>query len=261
MVLFTVRILQNLKKACLLSVVLVATITSGVTSAPADTLNIYDPYEKTNRHTHAFNTTVDSYVIRPASQGYTYVTPGLIQLLVHNGLTHLTLPGVFINSLLSGNLSQAVDIFGRFTINTLMGAGGLLDPATDIGIPNHRADFGTTLASYGVEQGAYIELPFFGPSTVRHTFGRIVDMALSPTAYFGNVIEVSSVVSPSLTAADIMDKRSRNKKTIDYILYGTEDSYASLRSVYLQNRQRVLQQFQGDQEPVKTLPDIYSDPM
>lgn len=253
--------LRNLLKAGAVSIA-ATTILSGCatkTQPPATKLQVVDPYEQTNRKIHSFNVGLDKYAVRPVSQTYDYVTPGLFQLLIHNGLNHLSLPNVFINNVLSGNIEQAGDTLARFTVNTLMGAGGLLDPASDMRIPRHRADFGTTLARYGVQQGPYVELPVFGPSTVRDAIGRVADIGLSPTTYLGSVVDIPSATGPAIAATKVVDVRTRNADAIDYILYKTEDSYTSAKSVYLQNRQQITGNLSKNQS-VNTIPDIYADP-
>jgi phospholipid-binding lipoprotein MlaA len=246
-------------RTCIAIPLLTAVVLSGCASSANMKMDARDPYEATNRKIHRFNVSLDKYAVRPISKTYNTVTPGLLQLLIHNGLNHLNLPRVFVNNVLSGNFYHAADTLGRFAVNTLMGAGGLLDPATDLGIPRHKSDFGITLAIYGVPQGAYIELPFLGPSSVRHTIGRVVDMGFSPTTYFGNGIDIAPAYGTAATGMRIIDQRTQNNDTIDYIFYSSEDSYASLKSVYLQNRQRILENIEEEGQ-INSLPDIYADP-
>ncbi|MEM8754753.1 MAG: MlaA family lipoprotein, partial [Pseudomonadota bacterium] len=97
---------------------------AGCASAPAEPgALIADPYESTNRSFHAFNKGVDTVIVRPVAQAYDFATPELFKHLLGNGLQHLRLPGIFINRLLQGDAEAAGEVLGRFTLNTLMGAG------------------------------------------------------------------------------------------------------------------------------------------
>lgn len=215
-----------------------------------------DPHEDTNRSIHEFNVGLDTAVLQPLAQGYDLVTPDLLQLLLGNGFSHLDLPGIFVNQLLQGEGELALDTLGRFTINTLIGAGGLLDPATEFGLPKRETDFGITLAKSGAGEGSYLVLPLFGPSTGRDVVGRVVDIALQPTTYLGLLDpSLDMTVSAAVMAAETVDARDRNKAVIDDVLYGSEDSYVTLRSVYLQRRRAMVA---GEEGGAEALPDIFN---
>ncbi len=210
----------------------------GCASTPTSGVN--DPYENLNRDIHEFNKGVDRYAIRPASDAYDTVTPELVQFLVANALNHLELPRDFANNLLSGRWEPAALTFARFGINTLVGAGGLLDPATDVGVNKQDADFGLTLATYGAAEGIYYEIPLLGPTTVRDTVGRVVDIAFAPTTYVGGPI-----VGATETGLRIADTRQANRSAIDNALYESPDSYLTARTFYLQSRRARARQLQG----------------
>lgn len=142
----------------------------------------------------------------------------------------------------------------RFLVNSTVGLGGVFDPATEFGMPEAtRTDFGETLHVWGAPQGGYVELPFIGPSTERDTVGLVVDIFTNPLSYvldspenyYGTVASFSSGLS----------NRGRYAETIDSILYGSADSYAQLRSLYLQNRGFQLGNSGGD-----AYLDPYDDP-
>jgi len=113
-----------------------------------------------------------------------------------------------------------------------------------------------TLGRAGVEEGAYLVLPFFGPSTTRDLGGRAGDLALSPLTYTG-FLEVTAldVLSPTTGVVEVIDDRNRNADLIDDVLYGSEDSYVSLRTIYLQRRDALI----GGDDPGAALPDIFDD--
>lgn len=212
-----------------------------------------DPYESVNRVFHKGNVTLDRYVLRPVSQGYGFVTPTLFKVLVGNGFNHIDLIGDTVNHGFQGDGSAALRGVGRFTINTVLGAGGLLDPATEFGLPKEDTDFGITLGTWGVGEGGYLVLPFLGPATVRDLAGSAVDRALDPLSYVGPLTALDGL-SPALSVVEIVDARDRNADLVDEVLYESADSYVTLRSVYLQRRRS---QIAGD---TASLPDIFDTP-
>ncbi|MEM7498498.1 MAG: VacJ family lipoprotein [Pseudomonadota bacterium] len=197
-----------------------------------------DPYENTNRAIHDFNVTLDENVLRPIAKGYDVVAVGPTKLLIGNGLSHLELPIDFVNYLLQGEARAAGRTLARFTLNTTLGAGGLLDPATEFGIPREETDFGVTLGKWGVGSGPYLVLPLLGPSNPRDLGGFVVDRAFSPTTYtsfggpdaLGHAALGTRVIEP-------IHERNANADLIDEVLYESPDSYVTLRSIYLQRRQ------------------------
>ncbi|MEL6766967.1 MAG: VacJ family lipoprotein [Pseudomonadota bacterium] len=212
-----------------------------------------DPYEGTNRAIHDFNVTLDENVLRPVAKGYDVVAFGPTKLMIGNGLSHLELPVDFVNYLLQGEGRAAGRTLGRFVLNTTLGAGGLLDPATEMGIPREETDFGVTLGKWGVGSGPYLVLPLIGPSNPRDLGGFVVDRAFSPGTYtflggpdaLGRATLGAAVIEP-------IHERNANADLIDELLYESPDSYVTLRSIYLQRRQA---QISGG----GAAPDIFDD--
>jgi phospholipid-binding lipoprotein MlaA len=214
-----------------------------------------DNYEGTARKVHEFNIAVDRTIVRPLSQGYDAVTPATIKHVIGNGFSHLTLPRDFANHLMQGEIKHALETLGRFTINTVLGAGGFLDPATEFGLPKQDTDFGITLAKHGSGEGSYLVLPLIGPTTERDAVGWVVDLAFAPTTYIGFVKPgLSPEVPLSMYTLRTVDFRDRNRAVIDDLLYESDDSYVSLRAVYLQNRRAMVA---GEEGTAETLPDIF----
>jgi phospholipid-binding lipoprotein MlaA len=147
------------------------------TADPGAELSATDTHEGFNRNMLDFNLALDRNLLRPAAQGYDFATPALVKHLLGNGFSHLDLPGDFANYLLQGETGPALETLGRFTINTVLGAGGFLDPATEFGLIRNNTDFGITLGKHGVDEGTYWVLPILGSTTTRDTFGDIVDLA------------------------------------------------------------------------------------
>lgn len=212
-----------------------------------------DPYEGFNRRMHSVNLVLDRNIIRPAAQGYDTVTPELFQHLIGNGLDFLDQPQYLANYLLQGDIEASLRVLGRITLNTVLGV-GLLDPATEFGLPSEPTDFGITLGKWGVGEGAYLVLPAFGPTTFRDLGGDIVDRGFTPSTYVGLFTDVD-LFGPTVAVVGVIDQRDRNADLIDEVLYNSPDSYVTLRSVYLQRRRALIQ---GETSP-DSLPDIFDD--
>ncbi len=240
-----------------LLIVCAALVAAGCTAAdgPRDGFAATDPYESFNRSILKGNLRADTYIVRPATVAYDTATPELVQHLVSNGLSHLGLATDFANYLLQADLNGSAKTLGRFALNTVLGAGGLLNPADEFGLRREANDFGLTLARYGVGEGPYLVLPLLGPTTLRDASGFVVDRAFSPTAYVGLVGSLDAV-GPVTTGLGFIDARNRNFEIIDDVLYKSEDPYVTLRAAYLQRRRAAVG---GEETPGSRLPDIFDD--
>ena len=218
---------------------------------------IADPFERTNREFHEFNVGVDLVLVRPATYIYDQVTPALFQHMISNFVDHIRLPVIAINNVLQGDLDEALDTVGRFGVNTLMGAGGLLDPATelDLGLEYRNDDFGLTLAAWGVEEGPFLVAPFFGPLTQRDSIGLAGNIAINPLTYvtFGGG-DAQALATAGQVVAPIIVARDENFALVDQLFYESEDSYVATRTAYILNRRARVND--GDVAP-ETLPDIF----
>jgi phospholipid-binding lipoprotein MlaA len=217
----------------------------------------FDPNERSNRKMHQFNLGVDKVIFRPASTGYTSVIPDPIIESVGSFAENLSMPRVMVNGLLQGDLKTAGIALSRFVINTTVGFAGLADVATNFEIPQVDADFGQTLHVWGFKEGAYLELPFFGPSNERDAAGLVMDLLTNPLTYYvHNPIDNAGVFAEVL---DRMGDRGRYSATVDSILYESADSYAQARLIYLQNRRFELAG-SGDDAYSDPYTDVYADP-
>lgn len=238
---------------------LAGTLLSGAcaSTSPAEGQLIADPYESFNRDVHAFNVGLDQVVLRPVSAGYRTLTPALTQDLVSNFVDHVRLPVIFINNALQGDVAGAAETAGRFTVNTVMGAAGLLDPATEMGLPLRDTDFGVTLARYGVEEGVFWMLPVFGPATTRDVAGRAGNIGLNPLTYvsFGGGSAQNLAIAGEIVLPPIVF-RAENMALVDDLLYGSEDSYVTVRTGYVQNRRN---QIRGGEVDIEALPDVFAE--
>jgi len=212
-----------------------------------------DPLEGFNRAMHGVNKGLDTAVLRPLSKGYEYAVPETIKHVVNNEVRYVQLPVSFTNSVLQGDVERAGDTLARIMVNTTLGGLGALDPATEIGIPEHSEDFGQTLAVWGVGSGPYIELPLLGPTTVRDGLSRVGDNALNPLTYIGQGATVTAIKAAE-TPIRIVDTRYRFGSLIDEVLYENDDSYSIVRNTYLQRRRNAILNGQVTEE---VLPDIY----
>ncbi|MGO1070773.1 MlaA family lipoprotein [Lysobacter sp. CA199] len=198
--------------------------------APANVPSAYDPWEKYNRRMHRFNMAVDRGVARPLARAYSKVVPRPIRLGVSNFFNNLGQPVSILNALLQGKPKQAFQSLGRFALNTTLGIGGIFDPATAAKLPNRSEDFGQTLGIWGWKRSRYVELPFFGPRTVRDTFGMVGDAPLSPLRH----IERDRIRIP-LQGLQLVDVRAQ-LLPLDSLREGAEDEYALIRDSWMQRR-------------------------
>jgi phospholipid-binding lipoprotein MlaA len=212
-------------------------------SGSASTQGIYDPFEPTNRAVHALNKGLDRALVSPGANAYG-VVPEPVRQSLSNLADTLSLPGSFANHLLQGNVEGAGRNAAQFAVNAVFGLGGLLDVATEAGIPRDKTDFGETLHVWGVGEGPYVELPILGPSTARDAVGEVVDIVLDP---LNGVFEGDDAVAVRvLKALSRLNDRKRYSNTVDSILYDSADSYAQARLLYLQNRRFELGETSGD---------------
>ncbi|MCW6029367.1 VacJ family lipoprotein [Stenotrophomonas sp. SRS1] len=190
----------------------------------------YDPWEPFNRKVHSFNNVVDRAVARPLATAYTRVVPRFARTGVTNFFSNLRAPVTITNQLLQGRPDDAWDSLGRFLMNSTLGLGGLFDPASKAMVPRRSEDFGQTLGAWGWRGSRYVELPFFGPRTVRDVFGLAGDIPLSPI----RTIEEDKV-RIGLQGLQLVDMRSQ-LMALDDIRDNAVDEYALTRDAWLQRR-------------------------
>jgi len=198
-----------------------------------DALNVYDPLESLNRRIYHFNYRFDQWVFLPVVNGYRYVTPRFVRTGVSNFFNNLSDVSSLANSVLQLKLKRSGQITARVMFNTLLGVGGLWDPATKMGLPRQSEDFGQTLGFYGVSDGPYLMLPIFGPSNVRDTTGLVVDYVGEQEANFLGFADVSDD-HPELTVLRAVDKR--HTTSFRYGQLNSPFEYEKVRYVYTQAR-------------------------
>ena len=195
-----------------------------------------DPLEGFNRAMFGLHQKLDRALYRPAAMGYRHVVPKPVRSGLRNFFSNLTEPVVFLNYLLQLRFGKAAETLARFAINSTVGLAGFIDVARGKGIrlPHRDNDLGDTLAYWGVGPGPYIFLPLLGPTTLRDVLGGPVDGAILPLAvgkpFTDWRYQVASGVIPGL------DMRAESDADLKALLGGAVDPYATLRSVWLQNR-------------------------
>ena len=236
----------------LMGLVLCQAVAACATTPPsAEALANNDPYEQTNRETLKLNGKIDKYFVIPTVGLYFLLVPEPGRRGVHNFLGNLELPTIFVNDMLQGEVSRAGKSAWRLVINSTLGLGGFLDPATKMGIPGHGEDFGQTLAVWGVGEGPYLVLPFLGPSNPRDAAGLAVDVAMDPT----NQIHFKQHIwwDAGRIYFTLLDLRAQTYQTIQGIQRSSVDYYSSLRSLYRQMRN---QEIRNGRKPGQDLPDF-----
>lgn len=202
---------------------------------PSGVVNPDDPYEGWNRKVHSFNMGVDKAVMRPVSNTYSAITPKPLKEGITNILRNIRQPWIFVNDLLQGEFGRAKGTFDRFFLNTVFGLGGIFDVAHAAGLEYHEEDFGQTLAVWGVKPGAYLVLPFLGPSNLRDGLGFGVDFVGNVGEIGLDKMDVEGLQMTQLTLK-VIDARYRATGTFE-ALDQERDSYTFMRSAWLQNRQ------------------------
>ncbi|MGV8942455.1 MAG: VacJ family lipoprotein [Lysobacter sp.] len=221
--------------------------------APAQMPGVYDPWERYNRKMHTFNNVVDRTIARPLALFYVAVTPRPIRLGVSNFFNNLGQPVSAVNALLQGKPVQAGHSLGRFLLNSTLGIGGIFDPASDAELDRRSEDFGQTLGTWGWARSRYVELPLFGPRTVRDVFGMVGDAPLSPLRQ----VEEDAVRIP-LQGLQLVDVRTQLLPT-DSLREGVTDDYALVRDAWTQRRDYQIFGDRMNDDDDQSLPDYLRD--
>ncbi len=208
---------------------LVAGAVSVMLTQPAVAADVdVDPWEGFNRAMFSFNDGLDTYALKPVSQGYKAVMPDIAETGVNNFFENLADVGTLLNNLLQGKFSNATEDFARIAFNSTFGLAGLIDVATPMGIEKHDEDFGQTFGYWGVDSGPYLVLPFFGPATVRDGIGMVPDYLVDPVRQLDD-----NGARNALYVTRIIDGRAQLLEAEKLI---SGDKYTFIRDAYLQKR-------------------------
>jgi phospholipid-binding lipoprotein MlaA len=213
-----------------------------------------DPLEPVNRVVLDINTALDNAVIKPMAEIYRQNVPPFVRDRIRSAIDNLAEPRIFVNDLLQRRADAAGITFNRFFLNTTIGVAGMFDPATQRGFPKQSGDFGQTLYTWGVADGPYLVLLFFGPSNFRDAFGLGVDLFTTPPALV--VTGHAGVVTGlAVGTVDGIDLRSRNIESLDEIIASALDYYSHLKSITRQRRQVQLREARGLEAEAEELID------
>ncbi|HEU4778153.1 MAG TPA: VacJ family lipoprotein [Telluria sp.] len=209
--------------------------------------NPRDPYETFNRAMFKFNDTVDQVALKPAATAYRAVLPSFVQTGVNNFFGNMADAWSAVNNLLQGKGEAGMSDVTRFTLNSTFGLLGLLDIASQAGLPKHNEDFGQTLGHWGVPSGPYLMLPLFGASTVR-------DTAALPLDFNGDIWRYKEPIYLRNigTATRAVDQRANLLDASSLLEDAALDRYEFVRDGFLQRRESKV--YDGEEPPRKRRP-------
>lgn len=241
----------RLKRLVLLSVACLfvgcASIPAGVEPSPRD------PWEAFNRSVFEFNEGLDAYLLKPVVAAYRFILPEIVREGIYNFFSNYSDIYTALQNLLQGKPDYAFNDIMRVAVNTLFGFGGLLDVATPGGLEKHKEDWGQTFGVWGLPSGPYVVLPFFGPSSVRDTFGTVAD--LESDYLFRYIPDVG--LRNSITGLRVVNARNTYYEAGDLLDGAAIDKYSFMRDAYLQRREYQINEGRNDEEP---LMPVYENP-
>jgi phospholipid-binding lipoprotein MlaA len=219
-----------------------------------------DPLEDVNRVVFAVNDTLDGLVLRPVAIIYRDVMPAFGKKGVGNFLHNLQEPSIMWNDFFQGKNEQGVESLLRGLLNTTIGVAGIFDVGEQVGFEKHTNDFGLTLAHHGFGPGAYLVVPFYGPTTTRDFAGAIVDTAINPWTYVtvggGSTPVIEGI---SRRVLDVVHDRHLLIDEIDTLKDGSVDFYSSVKSFYEQSRDRQVNGGKSVTKRGRADDDVYFD--
>ena len=205
---------------------------------------IKDCFEKLNRATFAFNQGLDKVIIKPIAKSYRNL-PDPIQKGTSNAVKNLSNLITIPNNILQGDIKSAMVNTARLAVNTTVGLLGTIDVANKMGFPKYeREDYGQTLGAWGIGPGCYLVLPVLGPSTIRDTAGSFVNVLGGDPWYNASAHGNNEYLSESLflatKALSGIDFRANNIESFDNLEKNSLDFYASVKSLYVQDRENKI---------------------
>jgi phospholipid-binding lipoprotein MlaA len=192
--------------------------------------SVDDPYESINRSMFAVNRTGDKYLYRPFGVAYKKAVPGFARKGINNFFDNLTTPRSSLNNFLQGKPGRGFSELSRFLFNSTLGVGGLFDVAAAGGMRSYDEDFSQTLAVWGLPEGPYLVLPFWGPRSLLATAALPVDFYSDLQPHIDD-----TGTRDRLRILDLIDTRAR-LLTTEELLNKSQDPYIAFREAYLQNR-------------------------
>jgi phospholipid-binding lipoprotein MlaA len=199
--------------------------------ATTGSLDERDPWEGFNRGVYSFNETMDTVLFDPLGKAYNFIMPEFLDKGVTNFFSNIAQIPVIGNDILQFKLDQAVNDTVRLFLNSTIGLLGFFDVSTEAGLPSSKADFGQTLAQWGVNSGPYLVVPFFGSATIRHVAGFAVDGALNPIVYIDN-----DTTKAGLLSLNFVDVKSDLLSAVDLLEEAAVDKYEFTKNAYFEKR-------------------------
>ena len=226
----------------ILSVILIQFVV--VSTSHSEEKDVKDCFEKINRATFAFNMALDKVLFRPVAIGYRKL-PSPIRTGTSNVLNNLSNLVTIPNNILQGDFKAAGNNSIRFIINTTLGIVGIFDPANALGFEKlEKEDFGQTFGTMGIGEGCYLVLPVIGPSTVRDAVGSLISMTGGDAWYNVTIRNDTQYFNESdyyfSKLGEGVDFRAKNLESFDSLEKNSIDFYATVRSLYLQDRKRKI---------------------
>jgi len=187
-----------------------------------------------------FNQKLDQWALKPLATGWTAITPKPMRQSIGNFFDNTDIIPRFANAVFQLRLKNASTELARFGVNTTVGVVGLFDPADKwLGLKEHRNDFGLTLARYGIHEGPYLVLPFFGPSTVRDAVGKVADAAMNPVHYLVPTSVVVYAAEAGAGVLEVVNYRALYAQFFSDIDRYSLDPYAAMQDGYLAHRRQL----------------------
>jgi phospholipid-binding lipoprotein MlaA len=203
----------------------------------AEAPELPDPYEKKNRAIFDLNNDIYNHFTKHVANGYRFVFPVELRLVVRNLFSNAAMPVKLVSSLVQGKWEKSGRVVGRFLINTTAGLGGMLDVAEqEYDIQPVDENMSQALGHYGVPTGPYLVLPLLGPASVRNLVGRTTDIFLSPAFFFSAPFMVSS----GIATGKKVNETSFLVKTKKELEQNSLDEYESVRDFYNQYHYRLV---------------------
>ena len=197
-----------------------------------------DPLEAFNRRMYHFNYEIERIIITPIVNTYKFITPDFVENRVSNFFKNAKVLNTMANSAFQFKGRKSMRALGRFTINTILGLGGLFDVASKMGMPKPHEDFGLTLAYYGVGRGPYLVLPILGPTYLRDAFGMGVDSVVAGKTDIYKRMDLFSSSNTGLTVLRGVDMR----KNIDFHYHQTNSPFEYEYVRFLYSKYRGIQE-------------------
>ena len=244
------RLFTASSPALMLSALLLASCASAPSGASDAGDDANDPYENVNRVIFDANMTLDKYFFEPVAEGYRWILPTPIRTGISNVLRNLKGPVIMANDLLEGNPERFGQTFARFTMNTIFGLGGIMDVGTASKIPYHDADFGMTLAVWGVGSGPYLVLPLLNSSNPRDGIAYGLESYADPVGVEFRVHGYDEANYARL-GVGLVSERADHIEDIDELKRSSLDFYATVRSLYWQDRNAKIEAAKSPSNPAQ----------